>query len=166
MDLASEQTPPFAGNRSNGLEYIHMIKEYPHLTIHTDGGSRGNPGPAAIGVVITAADQEIALLSESIGRATNNVAEYTAVLRAVEYLKANQIKTPVLKFVLDSELIVKQITGIYKIKQPHLLTLKLKISEILNELRKTEMLSSISFSHVLRHLNKKADLLVNQALDN
>lgn len=143
-----------------------MDKEYSQIIIHTDGGSRGNPGNAAIGVVIEAPDQEIATISEKIGVTTNNVAEYTAVLRALEYLRDNKISTPVLKFVLDSELIVKQVTGLYKIKQPHLLVLKEKITTLVTELRIQKQLDTITFSHVLRHLNKTADKLVNNALDN
>ena len=93
------------------------------LEIYTDGGARGNPGPAAIGAHATADSNPLFRLSEYIGETTNNVAEYTAAIKALEHLSTNNIQFSQLDFFLDSQLVVKQIKGEYKIKKPHLQTL-------------------------------------------
>ena len=142
-----------------------MSQKYDLLQINTDGGSRGNPGQAAIGVVATHQNQVVFTLSEKIGLTTNNVAEYTAVLRAVEKVLVDDLHVTKIRFILDSELIVKQITGRYKIKQPHLLELKNQISSLVQKGRDSGNLQQITFTHVLREHNKDADKLVNQALD-
>lgn len=142
-----------------------MSKSFELLQINTDGGSRGNPGPAAIGVIAKANDQTVFTLSEKIGLTTNNVAEYTAVLKAVEKIISAEITVEKIRFVLDSELIVKQITGQYKIKQPHLLALKTQISDLVAQARSMNLIHQVTFTHVLRVLNKEADKLVNEALD-
>ena len=136
------------------------------LEIHTDGGSRGNPGQAAIGVIAKDFSREVFTLSEKIGETTNNVAEYTAVLRALEKIEEDKIFTEKIRFVLDSELIVKQITGLYKVKQPHLQVLRKKIIELIKKLRDNGQINLMSFVNVLRDKNKEADQLVNDALDN
>lgn len=136
------------------------------LEINTDGGSRGNPGQAAIGVVAVADGHRIFTVSEAIGETTNNVAEYTAVLRALETIAEKGIYTEKIRFILDSELIVKQITGQYKVKQPHLLTLKKQIIDLVKKLRDQDQIKLMSFVNVLREKNKEADKLVNDALDN
>lgn len=136
------------------------------LTINCDGGARGNPGPAGIGVYAVADNEHLFSLSEYIGETTNNVAEYTAVIRCLEYLLANQIKSENLDFVLDSELIVKQIKGEYKTKQPHLQKLNLKIHQLLQQLTSNQLTHTVNFTHVKRDLNQEPDLLANQALDN
>ncbi len=128
------------------------------VTIYIDGGSRGNPGPAAAGVVITDADGKA--LKESgvyIGRATNNVAEYTGL---VEALKAALVLGATEAEVFsDSELVVKQMMGEYRVKNPGLQPL---FAEAQQSARSFE---SISFTHVRRENNVKADALVNMAMD-
>ena len=136
------------------------------LEINTDGGSRGNPGPAAIGVMAKANAHTIFTLSERIGETTNNVAEYTAVLRALEKIDEEGIFTDKIRFILDSELIVKQITGLYKVKQPHLQELRKTIISLIKKLRDKGQIKLMSFVNVLRDKNKEADQLVNDALDN
>jgi len=143
---------------------MNMIFE--ELDINTDGGSRGNPGPAAIGVYAHVGIKSIFTISQKIGVTTNNVAEYTAVLSALEKIRDENLTISKLRFILDSELVVMQITGKYKIKQDHLLVLKNSIVSLVSELRFQKKLSVISFKHVLREENKNADKLVNQALDN
>lgn len=142
-----------------------MVETIELLQINTDGGSRGNPGQAAIGVVAKAGDTEIFTLSEKIGETTNNVAEYTAVIRALENIELLGLKMEKIRFVLDSELIARQITGKYKIKQPHLQDLHKKIVSIVSRLREKGQIKLMSFITVRRELNKEADKLVNQALD-
>lgn len=141
---------------------MDLIKK---LTINCDGGARGNPGPAAIGVHATVSSQPLFSLSEYIGETTNNVAEYTAVIRALEYLVANQIKADTIDFILDSELVVKQIKGQYKVKQPHLQKLHLSLRQLLHHLTTFQLSRQITFTHVKRELNQEPDRLANQALD-
>ena len=133
--------------------------------MNTDGGSRNNPGPAAIGVYATSENKEVFSISEYLGIATNNEAEYQGVIFALNYLKDNNVHASSVTFVLDSELIVKQITGVYKVKQEHLQTLKTKVLVLISELTEKEQIKKISFVNVLREKNKEADRLVNQALD-
>ena len=135
------------------------------LIINCDGGARGNPGPAGIGVYAAVNNTPLFSLSEYIGEATNNVAEYTAIIRCLEYVLANQIKTETIEFLLDSELIVKQIKGEYKVKKPHLQKLHLTTHNLLQRLRSNQLAQNITFTHVKRELNKQSDDLVNQALD-
>lgn len=142
-----------------------MTKAIELLQINTDGGSRGNPGPAAIGVYAHDGKDIVFTLAETIGIATNNVAEYTAVIRALENIEELNIHTEKIRFVLDSELIVHQITGKYKIKQPHLLELYKKIADLVNSLKKNGKIKLLSFTVVRREFNKDADSLVNEALD-
>ncbi len=143
-----------------------MAKTIDLLEIFTDGGSRGNPGQAAIGVVAKASGRKIFTISEKIGETTNNVAEYTAVLRALETIESLDIFTEKIRFTLDSELIVKQIVGTYKVKQPHLQVLRKKIVDLIKKLRDLGNIKLMSFVNVLRDKNKEADKLVNDALDN
>ena len=142
-----------------------MTQKYSLIEIHTDGGSRGNPGPAGIGAWATSDGQEIFSLSEKIGETTNNVAEYSAVLRSLETLKEKDLRSTKLRFVLDSELIVRQITGIYKVKQPHLKELRHQIVTLINGLKEGKIIEQLSFKTVPREMNKEADQLVNDALD-
>jgi ribonuclease HI len=139
------------------------INEKTNFHIFTDGGSRGNPGQAAIGIVIKDENNEILHeIGETLGVATNNTAEYTAVIHALKYV-IEQIKEKTcevsLSFFLDSELVVRQLTGIYKIKDDNLNNLAMTI----NKLKKN--FKNITFTHVRRELNKEADALVNKALD-
>jgi len=136
---------------------------YDEVIIHTDGGSRGNPGPAAIGVTCDSNGFNLFEISQSIGETTNNVAEYTAVIKALEKLVELNIKTKKVLFVLDSELIVKQLLGQYKIKDSKLKELNLQVHALKSELK--NMGTEFRIKHVLREENKLADKLVNSALD-
>lgn len=132
------------------------------LTIHTDGGARGNPGPAGIGVVFNLPDWKWHH-KRYIGNATNNIAEYTAILDAIHHLpQVCEEHGPVSKveFFLDSELVVRQLLGQYKVKEPTLQSL------CQTALKKLGVLTiPYTITHVRREYNKAADLLVNQALD-
>jgi ribonuclease HI len=142
-----------------------MTNQYDLLEINTDGGSRGNPGPAAIGVYAASAGKKVFTLFETIGETTNNVAEYTAVVRSLEEIAQQEIFTEKLKYILDSELIVKQITGKYKIKKPHLQVLRQQIVDLVKDLKEKGQIKLMTFVNVPREQNKKADQLVNEALD-
>jgi len=129
-----------------------------HLVIYTDGGARGNPGPAGAGVAIMSASGEVvATHKKYLGEATNNVAEYSAVVLALE--EAHKLGAETIDFYLDSELIVKQINGEYKVKNEDLGKLFIKIYNLKHNFKK------VSFSHVRREKNKLADKLVNDAID-
>jgi len=128
------------------------------LVVHVDGGARGNPGPAAIGVVISKPDGELVdELGEPIGAATNNVAEYRALLRGVE--QAAALGAREVELVNDSELIARQLTGAYKVKHP---AMKPLFEEAVAALRAFD---SWTITTVPRAENARADELVNQALD-
>jgi len=128
------------------------------LVVHVDGGARGNPGPAAIGVVVTTPDgAEVAEVAETIGVATNNVAEYRALLRGIEIAREHDASE--LEIYGDSELVVKQVRGEYKVKDAGLKPLHAEVRAALSGV------GSWSFDHVRRENNADADLLVNQALD-
>lgn len=142
-----------------------MEATYSILQINTDGGSRGNPGPSAIGVSATSDQKVIFQISKYIGETTNNVAEYTAVIEALKHLSNNNISAEKIVFVLDSELIVRQITGVYKVKQAHLLNLKTEVVKTITELKNKNVFKTLEFQNVLREKNKDADKLVNEALD-
>lgn len=130
------------------------------ITIHTDGGSRGNPGPSAIGVVIHHGSELLAEHGEYIGIGTNNQAEYKAVIWALQWLNDARFPIESVAFVLDSQLVVSQITGVFQIKHPNMKVLKGEIDAL-----KRTLSYPITFSHVLRQDNKDADRLVNTALD-
>lgn len=128
------------------------------LVINVDGGARGNPGPAAIGVVVSDADGNVVdELAEPIGRATNNVAEYRALLRGIEW--ARGLGADELEIVGDSELVARQLTGAYKVKHP---SMKPLYDEAIAALR---AFGRWSIRTVPRAENAGADALVNQALD-
>jgi len=128
------------------------------LIIYTDGGSRGNPGPAAIGAVV--GEREY---SQSIGNTTNNVAEYTAVIfalkKAKQLLTKSGAKKTHVELRTDSELLVKQLNAEYKIKDADLVPLFIDVWNL------KQAFASIKFTHVLRERNKLTDKLVNRALD-
>ena len=129
-----------------------------HLIAHTDGGARGNPGPAGYGVVIhDSQGNKVAGLSQYLGRQTNNFAEYQALIGALEYAVAHGPKA--LKVISDSELLVRQIKGIYKVKEPTLRDLHARAHELIRQLEWFEI------QHVLRGHNREADELANQAMD-
>lgn len=128
------------------------------LIIHTDGGARGNPGPAGIGAVLENEDNEVvATISRYLGVATNNQAEYRAVLAAIE--KAKDLGAQEVEFYLDSELVVKQLNQEYKVRNKDLQPLFVKIYNLTLQFKKA------SFKHVRREKNKEADKLANQAMD-
>ncbi len=127
-------------------------------SIYSDGGARGNPGPAGIGAVIYDKNKkEIATVSRFIGKVTNNQAEYEALIAALK--KAKDLKLKDLKVYLDSELIVKQINREYKVKDKDLALLFVKVHNLCLSFDK------ISFFHVRREENKRADQLANEAMD-
>lgn len=128
------------------------------LVVNVDGGARGNPGPAAIGAVVQNADGEILEeRGERIGTATNNVAEYRALLLGIA--RAAELGATELELVGDSELIVRQVKGEYKVKDARMRELH---GEVKRALRSFD---SWSIRHVRRELNTEADRLVNQVLD-
>ena len=128
------------------------------LTVHVDGGARGNPGPAAIAAVISDESGEVIHeATETIGRATNNVAEYRALLLGIE--RAKQLGATEVDLIGDSELIVKQVRGEYRVKDAGLRPLHSAAQQALGEF------SEWSLRHVKRERNADADALVNQALD-
>ncbi len=128
------------------------------LVVNVDGGARGNPGPAAVGVVVrNDGGDVIADAAEPIGTATNNVAEYRALLRGIE-LAAEHGATEV-ELLGDSELVVKQVRGEYRVKDAGLKPLHAQARQALSAF------SAWSFNHVRREHNAEADALVNQALD-
>lgn len=133
------------------------------LIIHTDGGARGNPGPAACAFVIEKDGKELYKASKYLGKATNNFAEYSAVILALNHLTFHQfqrISRSAILIYSDSELMVNQLKGIYKIKNESLRTLASEIRKLIirNHLE-------IKFIHILRSKNKTADSLVNKELD-
>jgi ribonuclease HI len=129
-----------------------------YLIAHTDGGARGNPGPAGYGVVIhDAKGEKVAALSQYLGRQTNNFAEYQALIAALEYAVQHGHKA--LKVISDSELLVRQIKGIYKVKEPTLRDLHARAKEVISKLQWFQI------EHVLRGHNREADELANEVMD-
>ncbi|MGC1784558.1 MAG: ribonuclease HI family protein [Acidobacteriaceae bacterium] len=128
------------------------------VTAFTDGGSRGNPGPSGYGVVVQSEDGAVlAELSEFLGMRTNNVAEYSGMLAALEYALANGHVR--LRVVSDSELMVKQMRGQYRVQSPELRPLFEEAK------RRAAKLDAFQIEHVLRGKNKRADELANKAMD-
>ena len=129
-----------------------------HLIAHSDGGARGNPGPAGYGVVIKdETGRKVAALSEYLGHQTNNFAEYQGLIAALEYALKHGPKA--LKLISDSELLVRQIKGIYKVKNPTLQDLHARAKELIAQLE------WFSIGHALREHNQEADRLANDAMD-
>lgn len=137
------------------------------MLIYTDGGSRGNPGPSAIGIVIKTEQGEIIeKIFRKIGVTTNNVAEYQAVIYALEWLKNNLTmkqfnNETMFNFFLDSTLVVNQLNGLFKVKNGDLRNLLVKVRQL-----EQEAGGNIKYQYIPRAKNWEADLLVNQALDN
>ena len=129
------------------------------VIIHIDGGSRGNPGPAAAGIVVRAADDGIVLHEAGLflGKTTNNVAEYRGLLAALE--AATRLNFTHVEVFSDSELLVRQMNGQYRVKKPHLRELFEQAKEM------TAELEDFTIAHVRREKNTDADRLVNRALD-
>lgn len=144
------------------------------LTIHTDGGARGNPGPAAVGVVIEGKTSKGSNsnnvqieFGKKIGETTNNVAEYTAVIEALRAVKdlGKEVEVGIVSeneviFLLDSTLVVNQINGVFKVKESHLRQLLFEVHAL-----ETEVGGKISYTYVPRAMNSRADFFVNKALD-
>lgn len=129
-----------------------------YLIAHTDGGARGNPGPAGYGVAIHDSEgSKVAALSQYLGHQTNNFAEYQALIAALEYAVERGPKA--LRVVSDSELLVRQIKGIYKVKEPTLRNLHARACQLISQLDWFEI------EHVLRGHNREADQLANAAMD-
>ncbi len=140
------------------FERADPSRSEPGLVAHIDGGARGNPGPAGFGVVLyDASGQTVAELSEYLGKQTNNFAEYSGLLAALDY--ALQHGVAALKVFSDSELMVKQIKGQYKVNNPALKELHGKARGMIGRL------DSFIITHVLREKNRDADRLANQAMD-
>jgi len=137
------------------------------LSIFCDGGARGNPGPAAIGFVVFKDNRQVKRFSQRIGETTNNVAEYKAVIAALEWLAKNQELLgsspkihPQVNFYLDSQLVVSQLRGFYKVKSPKLQRLVIFAKNL-----ESQIDLKVFYHLVTRTRNKVADSLVNQALD-
>lgn len=133
-----------------------------HIRIYTDGGARGNPGPAASGAVLKklegAAEGEIiATASKYLGKTTNNQAEYTAIIIGLE--KAKQLGATHVDMCMDSELATKQLNGQYKVKDQEIAKRFLEVKNLVHAFER------VTFTHVRREKNKEADALVNKVLD-
>ena len=145
--------------KQNSLfEQETTTSSHPAIVANTDGGARGNPGPAAYGVVIRNSKGEIlAELTEYLGLQTNNYAEYSGLLAALEYAVREQC--PSVKIYSDSELLVRQMQGRYKVNNPGLQPLFSRAQSLVRKLQ------FFHIEHVLRERNKEADRLVNKTLD-
>ena len=134
------------------------------IIAYTDGGARGNPGPAAAGVFITnSAGEKIREVKESLGNGTNNFAEYYGVMLALQTLKqiyGKKTKEMAFEIRLDSELVKKQLNNEYQIKEPGLVPMFIEIHNL-----RVSGFPNLTLTHVRRELNKEADRLVNEALD-
>jgi ribonuclease HI len=129
-----------------------------YLIAHIDGGARGNPGPAGYGVVLEdEKGRKVASLSEYLGHRTNNYAEYSGLLAALQYAVDHGHKT--LKVISDSELMVRQLRGQYKVKNPTLIELHRRAKDLIAKL------DHFDIGHVLRGKNREADKLANEAMD-
>ena len=129
-----------------------------HLILACDGAARGNPGPAGIGVHITTEDgSPVAEIARGIGEATNNVAEYTAVIEGLSLARELGARTVTLRS--DSQLLVNQLTGRYRVKSPHLQPLHRRSRNLVAGFER------VSVEHVRRELNTEADRLANEGVD-
>jgi ribonuclease HI len=145
----------------SGTKHLFEARDNPpaqYLVAHSDGGARGNPGPAGYGVVIQdESGRKVASLSEYLGHQTNNFAEYQGLIAALEYAIEHGPKA--LKLISDSELLVRQIKGIYKVKNATLQDLHGRAKELIAKL------DWFSIGHALREHNQEADRLANDAMD-
>ena len=152
---------PSYSSRSTGSKPLFETRENPperHLIAHSDGGARGNPGPAGYGVIIKdETGRTVASLSEYLGHQTNNFAEYQGLIAALEY--AIQHGPKALKLISDSELLVRQIKGIYKVKNAVLQDLHGRAKELIAQME------WFSIGHAFREQNQDADRLANEAMD-
>ncbi len=135
-----------------------MQKWPKQVKVYTDGASRGNPGPSAIGMVFyDSSDNILEEYGEKLGEQTNNFAEYMAVMYSLEICLKNKVDS--IDFYSDSQLMVRQMTGEYKVKAPQIKELFLQAQELKRKFQ------TVRFYHVRREFNKEADALANQALD-
>ncbi len=135
------------------------------FTLYADGGSRGNPGPAGAGsVVFDASEKRVVEVADYIGIATNNIAEYEAVMRGLVALRsaypAGYFADVELLIRMDSKLVIEQLKGAYKVKHPNLIPRYLEVKNII-----ARSFPHVSFEHVRREFNKDADELANKAMD-
>ncbi len=130
------------------------------LAVFCDGGARGNPGPAAAGVVIFCQEKPLFQTGIFLGRRTNNEAEYQAVILALEWLEQHWPMAEKVTFYLDSRLVVSQVNGHFRLRAANLRPLLTKVKKKINQLK-----GEINFVYVPREKNQLADQLVNQALD-
>src|ERR1017187_1845252 len=152
---------PSYPSRSAGSKALFESRDNPpehYLIAHSDGGARGNPGPAGYGVVIKdKTGRKVAALSEYLGHQTNNFAEYQGLIAALEYAIKHGPKA--LKLISDSELLVRQIKGIYKVKNAVLQDLHGRAKELIAKME------WFSIGHAFREQNQEADQLANDAMD-
>jgi ribonuclease HI len=152
---------PSYSSRGAGSKHLFEARENPpehYLVAHSDGGARGNPGPAGYGVIVQdESGRNVAALSEYLGHQTNNFAEYQGLIAALEY--ALQHGPKALKLISDSELLVRQIKGIYKVKNATLQDLHGRAKQLIAQL------DWFSIGHALREHNQAADRLANDAMD-
>jgi len=134
------------------------------VRIYTDGGSRGNPGPAASGAVIIAIKGErgeegeiLARVSRYLGKTTNNQAEYMAIIIGLE--RAKTLGATEVEMVMDSELCVRQLTGVYKVKNPDIARRFVEVHNLVQDFKK------VTYRHVPREKNTQADAIVNECID-
>ena len=147
--------------RSSGRVYWSVM-EY---VLYADGGARGNPGPAGAGAVaFDAAGKRVAEISDYLGTATNNIAEYEAVLRGLHALAEAFPEKHFLHHSvvvrMDSKLVIEQMKGSYKVKHPNLIPRHLEVRNII-----ARKFGTVSFEHVPREKNRDADALANEAMD-
>lgn len=136
-----------------------------HFTLYADGGARGNPGPAGAGsVVFDDLGNRVVEVADYLGVATNNIAEYEAVIRGLrklsEEFSTEHLQKVQLTVKMDSKLVIEQLKGNYKVKHPNLVPRYLEVKNLI-----ARNFPSIEFVHVPRELNKDADALANQAMD-
>ncbi len=157
--MPASSNDPALGLFGTRPDPVRAPSEQPRwILAHCDGGARGNPGPAGYGAVVQTADGTIlAELSEFLGIRTNNYAEYSGLLGCLHYALENGYRH--LRVVSDSELMVKQILGKYQVKSPDLKPLYDEAK------RRIAKLEGFEISHALRHKNKDADRLANEAMD-
>jgi ribonuclease HI len=146
-----------------------------NLTVYTDGASRGNPGKSGAGILILDENGlQVASLNEYLGISTNNEAEYKALIIALEFLSgmANDGDADITEvlFLLDSQLLVNQMNGVYSVKSANMLPLYRKARKLIDDIKKAALkrrgnLLKVKFRHIPRELNKDADRLANLAID-
>lgn len=129
------------------------------VIVNTDGGARGNPGPSACAFVVKKGERIVFKEAFFLGNRTNNFAEYMAVLKALEWLRENGFVDKKIFFEIDSELVVRQLNGVYKVKNPILKNFFVRIKNI-----EKDFLNGVFYKHILREENFFADKLVNEKI--